>query len=221
MLNDPAMIKKPPQKTPWIKICGLTDPENALECAKIGADAIGLVFFKKSPRNVSIQRAAKISTALPDHILTIGVFVDESYDGIMEKVNRCALKGVQLHGNETPALVDRLLEKKLLVIKALFATKEPFLTQASRYKNTSFFLVEYGKGTLPGGNAESWNYEITLQLNTKTPLILAGGLHPGNICQAIKSARPAGVDVSSGVEKSYGIKDLHKVESFITRVKSK
>ncbi|WP_299982583.1 phosphoribosylanthranilate isomerase [Desulfobacula sp.] len=215
------MIKKPLQKTPWIKICGLTDPENALECANLGADAIGLVFFEKSPRNVSIQRAAQISNALPDHILTIGVFVDESYDGIMEKVNQCALKGVQLHGNEPPDLVNRLLEKKLLILKALFATKEPFLTQAPRYKNASFFLVEYGKGTLPGGNAESWNYELSLQLKCKTPVVLAGGLHPGNICQAIKAAKPSAVDVSSGVEKSYGIKDLNKVESFITRVKSR
>ncbi|MCK4766837.1 MAG: phosphoribosylanthranilate isomerase [Desulfobacula sp.] len=214
------MIKKPPQKTPWIKICGLTVPENALECANLGADAIGLVFFEKSPRNVTIQKAALISKILPDHILTIGVFVNESYDSIMEKVNQCALKGVQLHGNEPPDLVDRLLEKKLLVIKALFATKEPFLTQASRYKNASFFLIEYGKGALPGGNAESWDYELSLQLKTKIPLVLAGGLHPGNICQAIKAARPAAVDVSSGVEKSYGIKNLNKVESFITRVKS-
>ena len=213
------MIKIPANK-PWIKICGLTDPENAIGCANLGADAIGLVFFDKSPRNVSIQKAVRISNALPDHILTIGVFVDASYEAIMEKVNQCALKGVQLHGNEPPELVDRLLEKNLLVIKALFATKEPFLTQASKYKNASFFLIEYGKGSLPGGNAESWNYEQALQLKTKTPVILAGGLHPDNICQAIKTARPAGIDVSSGVEKSHGIKDLNKVESFITRINS-
>jgi phosphoribosylanthranilate isomerase/indole-3-glycerol phosphate synthase/phosphoribosylanthranilate isomerase len=218
-LNKPAINKNPSLKPPWVKICGLTDLQNALDCADLGADAIGMVFFKKSPRNVSPETAARISNVLPDHIFTIGVFVNASYEGIMEKVNQCGLKGVQLHGNEPPALVDRLKKENLLVIKALFATRPPFLTRTSRYKSASFFLVEYGKGSLPGGNAESWNYE-SLQLKTKTPVILAGGLHPGNICQAIRAAMPDAVDVSSGVEKSYGVKDINKVKSFISRVKS-
>ncbi|MBU1344262.1 MAG: phosphoribosylanthranilate isomerase [Proteobacteria bacterium] len=214
------MKKTTPQNTPWIKICGLTDPENALGCANLGADAIGLVFFEKSPRNVSVKKAAQISSILPDHVLTIGVFVNESYDNIMEKVRQCALKGVQLHGNEPPALAHGLLKENLIVIKTLFATKAPFLTQASAYPNISFFLVEYGKGILPGGNAESWNYELSLQLKTKTPVVLAGGLDSDNICQAIRTANPIGVDVSSGVEKTYGIKDLKKVNSFITQIRS-
>ncbi|SDT98212.1 phosphoribosylanthranilate isomerase [Desulfobacula phenolica] len=219
-----TLTEKLSKKIPWIKICGLTDIENALGCANLGADAIGLVFFEKSPRNVSVKRAAQISNALPDHILTIGVFVNESYEGIMEKVNACGLKGVQLHGNEPPELIDDLLKENLVVIKALFATREPFITQAPLYQKASFLLVEYGKGTLPGGNAESWDYELSLQLETNrsvetsTPLVLAGGLHPDNICLAIKTAKPAAVDVSSGVEKTYGIKDLNKVNAFITRV---
>jgi phosphoribosylanthranilate isomerase len=214
------MIKKIPKNRPWIKICGLTEPENALDCANLGADAIGLVFFEKSPRNVSIKKAAQISNALPDHILPIGVFVNESYDIIMEKVDRCALKGVQLHGNESPDLIQRLLKKDIIVIKALFAKKTPFLTQSEEYCDPSFFLVEYGKGTLPGGNAESWDYELSLQLKTNVPVILAGGLNPDNICQAVRAVKPTGIDVSSGVEKTYGIKDLNKVESFISQVNS-
>ena len=162
-------------KRPWIKICGLTQVENALACAKEGPDAIGLVFFKKSPRNVSLNQAKKICTALPDAIETIGVFVNESYDIIMEKVEAVGLSGVQLHGNEPPELIDRLHEKELIVIKALFAQKAPFLNQHKEYEKASFFLVEYGKGILPGGNAETWNYEITRQLTTDTPVILAGG----------------------------------------------
>ncbi|MCP3873697.1 MAG: phosphoribosylanthranilate isomerase [Desulfobacteraceae bacterium] len=211
--------KKATQKSPWIKICGLTDPQNALDCVNIGADAIGLVFFEKSPRNVSIKKATQISKALPDHIMSIGVFVDESFDSIMEKADTCGLKGVQLHGNEPPELIDRLLNENLIVIKALFATKEPLLEQADQYTPPSFFLIEYGKGVLPGGNAESWNYELSCQLKTQTPIILAGGLSPDNIRQAVRAAKPAGVDVSSGVEKSYGIKDLTKVKSFITQIK--
>ncbi|MFH2061013.1 MAG: phosphoribosylanthranilate isomerase [Pseudomonadota bacterium] len=207
-------------KRPWIKICGLTQVENAIECAKLEPDAIGLVFFEKSPRNISIEQAGHICSALPEAIQTIGVFVDESYDDIMAKVDSCDLKGVQLHGNEPPELIDRLLENKLIVIKALFAAKPPFLKQNALYTNASFLLVEYGKGVLPGGNAESWNYEISLQLKTTTPIILAGGLTPNNVKHAITSARPAGVDISSGVEKSPGIKDLGKVKAFIKAVKS-
>lgn len=204
---------------PWIKICGLTEPENALACACMGADAIGLIFFKKSPRNVSVHQAAQISNILPEHVRTIGVFVNETFDGIMEKVTQCRLKGVQLHGDEPSGLVDRLAKENLMVIKALFAAKTPFLTRAAEYKTASFFLVEYGKGMLPGGNAESWNYEQSLELKkTHTPVILAGGLHPGNVCKAIGKALPAAVDVSSGVEKTPGIKDLIKVRAFITQV---
>ena len=207
-------------KKPWIKICGLTQVENAIECAKLGPDAIGLVFFEKSPRNVSIDQAERICSALPKTIQTIGVFVNESFEDIMAKVDFCGLAGVQLHGNEPPELIDRLLENKLIVIKALFAAKPPFLKQSDWYAKASFLLVEYGKGVLPGGNAESWNYEISLQLNTNRPIILAGGLTPDNVKNAVTKTRPAGVDISSGVEKSYGIKDLDKVEAFITAVKS-
>ncbi|MCF6245869.1 MAG: phosphoribosylanthranilate isomerase [Desulfobacula sp.] len=204
---------------PWIKICGLTDPDTALECARLEADAIGLVFFKKSPRNVSMEQAALISKALPDHILPIGVFVDASYDAIMEKVKSCHLKGVQLHGNESPKLVEQLVKKKLMVIKALFSKKAPFIDQATEYSRASFILVEYGKGILPGGNAESWDYKQCRNLNTGIPVILAGGLNAKNVCLAVKDVCPAAVDVSSGVEKSPGIKDLKKIAAFILQVK--
>jgi len=163
-------------KKTWIKICGLTLKANAIECAILNPDAIGLVFFEKSPRNVSIEQAKKICSALPKTIQTIGVFVDEPFERIMEIVNTCGLTGVQLHGSESPELVDQLLDNKLIVIKALFAAKAPFLDQSDLYANASFLLIEYGKGVLPGGNAESWDYEISLQLDTTTPVILAGGL---------------------------------------------
>lgn len=207
-------------RTPWIKICGLTLVENAMECASAGADAIGLVFCQKSPRNISIDRAAEICSALPDHINTIGVFVNESYEFIMERVNKCGLKGVQLHGSESPELIDRLLAHDLIVIKALFAAKEPLLNSCDKYQNASYLLVEYGKGILPGGNAETWNYEILNQVESNVPLVLAGGLDPDNVSGAIKAANPAAVDISSGVEKTYGIKDIDKVQSFISAVKT-
>lgn len=206
---------------PWIKICGLTLVDNAVECAKLNPDAIGLVFCDKSPRNLSVSQGENICSALPDNVKTVGVFVNESYEFIMERVDKCKLKGVQLHGNETPDMVDKLLKHDLMVIKALFAAKEPFINQCDQYHNASYLLVEYGKGTLPGGNAETWNYEILNQIyKGQVPLILAGGLNTENVADAIIAANPAAVDISSGVEKSYGVKDLNKVKSFIKAVRT-
>lgn len=206
--------------TLWIKICGFTDPENAKECAEFAPDAMGLVFFEKSPRNVSIDTARHITDILPETIMPVGVFVDKNYDEIMQIVDRCHLKGVQLHGNESSDLAEKLLKEDLFVIKALFAKKEPFLDQAGDFKMASALLVEYGKGILPGGNAESWNYEISGQIKADIPVILAGGLDPDTITDALQKAQPAGVDVSSGVEKSFGIKDVNKVRLFISQARS-
>ncbi|MDA8136762.1 MAG: phosphoribosylanthranilate isomerase [Desulfobacteraceae bacterium] len=217
MLNKPSSLASV-KKRPWIKICGLTDPDNALACAKLLPDAMGLVFYEKSPRYVTIDQAARITKILPRHIMTIGVFVDNDFNDIMEKVKGCALKGVQLHGKESPELVDQLKKEHLFVIKSLFAAKEPYLSRAKEYSAASALLVEFGKGILPGGNAESWNYELSRQINMKIPLIIAGGLSPDNVTKAVKTARPFGVDVSSGVEQSPGLKDIHKVGSFIARI---
>jgi len=204
---------------PLVKICGLTDPVEALECARLGADAIGLVFYEKSPRNVSVGKAAQICNALPQHVITIGVFVDEPYESIMETVNACSLKAVQLHGRESPELVEKLSEKGLIVIKALFCEKKPFMHDAGHYPHASAFLVEHGKGTLPGGNAEQWNWERAKEMDTAMPLILAGGLSPDTIDQVVQSVLPDMVDVSSGVEQSPGRKDLNRVKAFINKVK--
>ncbi len=205
---------------PLIKICGLTRPDNALACAHAGADAIGLVFFEKSPRNVSIEQARAVTRALPSHTLTCGVFVNESLPFIMERVEKCNLTAVQLHGQEPPELVETLAKEKLLVIKALFAAKKPDFSDANLYSAASFCLVEYGKGVLPGGNAEAWDYGLSARLNTSNPLMLAGGLSPENIAEAICLANPKAVDVSSGVEKTPGLKDMKKVKSFIRQIKS-
>lgn len=204
----------------WIKICGLTRPDNALECALLEPDAIGLVFYEKSPRNVSINQAKDICSSLPGSVSKIGVFVDKTYEQIIKIVELTGLTGVQLHGNESPALVDKLIKKNLIVIKALFAAREPFLEQAKEFNNASYLLIEYGKGILPGGNAESWDYELSLKLKTTCPVILAGGLDSGNVVQAIRSVQPAGVDISSNVEKKPGVKDLKKVKSFIQAARS-
>ncbi len=205
---------------PLVKICGLTQVDNALKCVKAGADAIGLVFFEKSPRNVSIAQAKAITQVLPDHILTCGVFVDAGFGMIMERVIACSLKAVQLHGKESSELVERLSRENLVVIKALFAARQPDLSCAPQYPEADFCLVEYGKGILPGGNAETWNYGLASSISAQANLMLAGGLSPENIGQAVVQARPRAVDVSSGVEKEPGLKDINKVKAFICAAKA-
>ena len=205
------------RKIPQIKICGLTRSDEAIECARLGADAIGLVFYPASPRNLSRQKAKEISLALPSEVTTVGVFVNETFSNIMEIVQYCKLKAVQLHGDESPKLVNKLRKENIIVIKALFTNKKPFLKDISDY-NASAYLVECGKGILPGGNAEAWNWEEAREAGMKYPLILAGGIDRNNVSKAVAAGLPDAVDISSGVEFYPGRKDPEKVKSFIKAV---
>jgi len=202
---------------PRIKVCGLTRVDEAVGCAELGADAIGLVFFPKSPRHVSDKQGRAISTAVSEKSKTVGVFVNASYDHILRKADICKLSAVQLHGQESPDLVKRLGDAGLPVIKALFVDGNPNLSEVKNY-DASAFLVECSKGPLPGGNAMAWDWGTAKEFGRAHPLILAGGLSPGNVTEAISSALPLAVDVSSGVERSPGQKDLERVASFINKV---
>lgn len=203
-----------------VKICGLTLVDNALDCVKAGADIIGLVFFEKSPRHVSTAKAREIARALPKGVPACGVFVDETYDTIMQTVSACGLEIVQLHGAETPELADRLSAQNLVVTKAFFAARPPNLCDTKKYPSADFCLAEYGKGILPGGNAETWDYDQALDMAQKVRLMLAGGLTCENVADAVSRIRPHAVDVSSGVEKTKGIKDIAKVKAFIRAAKA-
>lgn len=154
------MISKEPgiQNRPQVKICGITRAEEALGCIALGANAIGCVFYPKSPRHVTDEQAKKICMALPGEIIKVGVFVNETFSRIMDRVENCFITAVQLHGQESPELVSRLRKENLMVIKALFSEGKPTLNDVLNY-NASAFLVECGKGVLPGGNALQWNWE--------------------------------------------------------------
>ena len=204
----------------FIKICGLTNLHQAEACIKLGAHAIGIVFFKKSPRNMLLEDAKKLCSLIPNKIITTGVFVDETYDFIMETVNLCNLKAVQLHGNESPDLVMDIASNGIKVIKALFEKKEPLLEKIRLYEHAWACLVEKGHGKLPGGTAEKWDWNLDNKINTNQKIIIAGGLEPYDVQKAIATSGAFGVDVSSGVESSPGIKDLYKVKKFIEKVRS-
>ncbi len=202
---------------PQVKICGITRAEQAVTCAELGADAVGCIFFPKSPRHLTDEKAREIVSALPSHVKATGVFVNASYDDILKKVERCGLNAVQLHGKESPGLVHRLASQGLLVIKALFMGGEPSLAAAPEY-DAAAFLVECAGGPLPGGNALDWDWASVKRFGERFPLVLAGGLSANNVCQAIEAALPDVVDVSSGVESSPGKKDTQKIKSFFRAV---
>jgi phosphoribosylanthranilate isomerase len=207
-----------PRRFPQIKICGLTDPEQAAACARMGADAIGLVFHPPSPRNLSMDRAARITAALPAHVTAVGVFVDPPLELLLETITRCRLGAVQLHGAEPRALVDTLVQTHAVqVIKVLFAAKAPRMEDARHYRGASY-LVECGRGAQPGGNALTWEWGAAAGFAAHHPTILAGGLNPDNVGSAITAALPDAVDVSSGLEAAPGRKDLDKAARFIAAV---
>ena len=202
---------------PQIKVCGLTQPDDARACVEAGVHAIGLVFYPPSPRCVSEQTARDITDVLPDDVVPVGVFVDESYDHVMQCITNCRLTAVQLHGNESPDLVDQLMRNDVRVIKALFHGKQPTLKEADRFRPRAY-LAECAGGTLPGGNALRWDWRMAQSIGRHIPVILAGGLTPDNVTEALQDALPDAVDVSSGVEISPGRKDIFKVRAFVKAV---
>jgi phosphoribosylanthranilate isomerase len=202
---------------PQVKICGLTRVEEALACARAGADAIGLVFFPPSPRHVSSSTAGEIAAALPETVAKVGVFVNETRDAVLETARTAGLTAVQLHGDETPAMVSELKSAGLTVIKALFAAKAPGLELADTF-DADAVLFEQGAGALPGGNAETWDYGLARRQTLGPPLILAGGLDPDNVGGAIAAALPDAIDLSSGVEAGPGRKQIEKVKRLMEAV---
>ncbi|RJP88281.1 MAG: phosphoribosylanthranilate isomerase [Desulfobacteraceae bacterium] len=203
--------------TPQIKICGLTKAEDAAKCVSLGADAIGLVFFKKSPRYLTPPKAQTIIHALPKGTTVVGVFANEPLNSIMDIVYSCNINTVQLHGNEPPKFVKDLTLQGLRVIKALYMEGEPSVKKMATY-DASAYIVECAEGILPGGNAMTWNWQDAADFGEQHPLILAGGLNADNVTNAIRQAVPDAVDVSSGVESAPGKKDMHKVQAFIKAV---
>lgn len=207
-----------PNEHVQIKICGITTVNDAMICANYGADALGLVFYPRSPRYVSLEQAAGIAAELPSRVAKVGVFVNESYETIMTTVSSCRLSAVQLHGRESPELVHRLRENGVAVIKCLYVRGQPGIDAAESYP-ASAFLVECSAGKMPGGNARSWDWSAARSFAEKDPTVIAGGLAPENVGQAIAAARPDAVDVSSGVESVPGRKERRKVRDFISAVR--
>lgn len=197
----------------FVKICGVTNEDDALLAVAMGADAVGFV-FAPSPRQVAAQHVYDITRRLPPEILTVGVFRDEHPDLVTDTVNRAGLKAAQLHGHESPGVVAEVMGHVRWVIKGVAAGSRD-AARANEF-GTDLILVDAAN---PGSGAVfDWN--LIDELPEGPRYILAGGLHPDNVAMAVERAIPWGVDVSSGVERSPGRKDPLRVKSFIERARA-
>jgi phosphoribosylanthranilate isomerase len=200
-----------------IKICGITNLEDALAAVDFGTDAIGFVFFKNSPRFIPVDTAAAIIRKLPPFITTVGVFVNESPKTIKKVMGSARIDMVQLHGEEPPGMCSIASR----VIKAIRVKSLSSLDPLLDYKNrVSAFLLDTFTENVFGGTGQIFNWDIAVEAKQFGRIILAGGLNPDNIADAVKRVRPYGVDVSSGVESGKGRKDHKKIQLFIERAKA-
>ena len=197
------------------KICGITRIEDALAAAEAGADAIGLVFYPKSPRAVTVLQARAIIAALPPFITTVGLFVNASRCELNETLDAVALDMLQFHGDETPEECDGYHRP---YIKALRVKAGDDIAGVCRtYRNARGVLLDTYVEGVPGGTGETFDWAL-IPDDLDKPVILAGGLTSANVAQAIAQVRPYAVDVSGGVEKSKGIKDREKILAFMSAV---
>ena len=200
-----------------IKICGITNIEDACFAAASGADAIGFIFHPPSPRYVTPERVKKIIAELPYAIITVGVFVNLDVLEVKRIMNLCGLDMVQLHGTESPAYCGQF--PRAQVIKAIALRGEDDLAQLRHYA-VKAMLVDAYDPKLHGGTGERADWRLAAKVKEHHPLILAGGLSLANIQEAIKAVSPDAVDINSGVESAPGKKDHAKVKEIIELVHS-
>jgi len=197
------------------KICGITRVEDALAAVAGGADAIGLVFYAKSPRHVSVERAAEIVASLPPFVDAVGLFVDADSAEVRSVLQSVRLDLLQFHGNETPAYCQAF---DFPYIKA--ARVRPglnLLQYAADFASARALLLDAYQEGVAGGTGQTFDWDL-IPANLPKPVILAGGLDAGNVAEAIKRVRPYAVDVSGGVEREKGIKDAAKIAAFMRGV---
>jgi phosphoribosylanthranilate isomerase len=200
-----------------VKICGITNLNDAFSAVDCAADALGFVFFKGSPRSISYQDAATIIKKLPPFIITVGVFVDEKIKHVEKILQQTSLDVVQFHGSESP----EMCHCSRAVIKAIRVKSLESLDPLDKYKDkVSAFLLDTFTPNALGGTGQIFNWDIAIYAKQFGKIILAGGLTPDNVIEAVRRVQPYGVDVSSGIESKKGKKDHKKMRSFIENVKN-
>jgi phosphoribosylanthranilate isomerase len=198
-----------------VKICGITNLDDALCAAEAGADALGFIFYPKSPRYVTVERVAEVVGRLPPFITPVGVFVNETQAMIEEVIGETRLRAVQLHGDEPPGDYRNW---RVPVLKA-FRVEECFdVGRLHDYRVDAYLLDTYREGVY-GGTGDTFDWGVAVRAKVYGPIILSGGLTPENVEQAVAEVHPYAVDVGSGVECAPGRKDHQKVRMFVRQTK--
>lgn len=200
-----------------VKICGITRIEDALMVAKCGADAIGLVFYEKSPRHVSVEQAAKLAASLPPFITVVGLFVNAPAELVFHVLSRVSLDVLQFHGDETPEYCEQFKKPYLKAIRVKPGVN--LLQCAADFHSAQGLLLDAHVEGIPGGTGTVFDWSL-IPAHLSLPLILSGGLSIMNVSDGITKVKPYAVDVSSGVEALKGIKDAMKVARFMQEVKN-
>ncbi len=201
-----------------VKICGITNTDDAVWAANLGADYLGLIFARDSKRKVSLERAKEIADAAPPYIKKAGLFVNEEPKVIDKVLALCRLDILQFHGEESPDYCEQF-KGKAEVIKAFRLKDEESLSQISQY-DVDFYLLDAFVEGEQGGTGQIFNWDLAIKIKEfGRPIFLAGGLNPDNVAQAIKKVQPYAVDVSSGVESSPRRKDVELMREFIDKAR--
>lgn len=203
--------------TTRVKICGITTPEDARVAFEAGADAIGLVFYARSPRAVSIEQAAEIVAAVPPFVTVVSLFVNEPVSSVERTLSRVSVDLLQFHGDEPSQFCQQFLRPW---IKALRVKPDLDIPGACEsYASARGVLLDSWQQGVPGGTGKTFDWQLAAQA-LPLPVVLAGGLNADNVADAISALRPAAVDVSGGVESSPGVKDAEKIRQFIQAVRA-
>jgi len=205
-----------------VKICGITNLNDARWAANLGADFVGLNFYPQSPRKVSLKNAKSIVAEMPPFVKPVGLFVDEPLESIAKIAKSVPLKIVQLHGNESPEYAQQVKALGLTVIKALGVAKPLEAVELNAYVPfVDYFLFDHKTAELPGGTGQPFDWQWLKDVSFVTkPWFLAGGLTPDNVKDGVLSTKAPGVDVCSGVERAPTRKDYDAMKTFIERVRA-
>jgi phosphoribosylanthranilate isomerase len=198
-----------------VKICGFTRAEDAREAALLGADAIGLVFYPRSPRHVAIAQALEITGALPAFTTTVALFVDEEEARIREILENVPIDCLQFHGDESPEDCRKYRKRYIKAIRVRPGTDIAEL--ARQYHDAAGLLLDAWHPDAKGGTGSLFDWNMIPE-QCGLPIILAGGLNAENACDAVRTVKPYALDVSSGVEAAKGVKDAARMAAFLTEV---
>ncbi len=197
-----------------VKICGVTRVEDALAAVRLGADALGFNFWPRSKRYVPPDRARAIVRRLPPFVTAVGVFVDPTRDEVLRAIDQAGVGVAQLHGDEPPDLCASL---PVPVLKAIRLVTPHGLAQLAAYEVQAFLLDAPSPGY--GGSGTTCDWSLAAAVARELPIVLAGGLGPDNVAEAVRTVRPWAVDVASGVESAPGVKDEERMRRFIEQAK--